>query len=81
MIDERGNYRCDYCDLAEIGGMENVATGNHVSCERRVRIIQFEKVARGLVEYRRMNTLNFQLEKADHWINQLAALLPKEPKV
>jgi hypothetical protein len=79
MIDERG-YRCDYCDLAEIGGWTNTKTGNHVSCERRVRIIQFEKVARGLVEYRRMNTLNFQLEKADHWIGQLAALLPKEPQ-
>jgi hypothetical protein len=79
MKDERG-YRCGQADE---NGMYYTETGNHVLCQDQAtlneRIAEFEKVARGLVEYRRMNTLNFQLEKADYWIDQLATLLPKEP--
>lgn len=35
------------------------------------RLQAIEAAAAGLVDYRNHNTLNFQLEKADTWINEM----------
>ena len=70
-----------YAERNHITGMEAVAS--YVDSEKlATRAAELERenerlltIARGLVEYRRRNTLNFQLEKADYFISMFDDIL------
>lgn len=51
--------------------------GLHKARAKLAALNEITRVARGLVEYRKRNTLNFQLEKADDFIDAFSAGLEK----
>lgn len=67
---QRDAARAALHDLAAIADAQSFQLSN-----AQARIALLESAARGLIEYRNRNPLNFQLEKADTFINRLAAAL------
>lgn len=91
MIDESGNYHCDFCDISDRLGEFYTATGNHVSCQDKetIKALQkqlqaIEKAAekyinlhnQGYILYDSVDDLIGDVNKQKEALDELARLLP-----